>query len=205
MNKDGNRFSPIGLLRDLLRNYFYAIFFAAVAAMLVRMYVAEAFKIPTDFMAPTLLPGDHIFVNKLAYGGKVPERGDVIIFSFPNDLRKEYIKRVVAIGGDTIEIRDKKVLLNGTQITAANYEEKLDGKTYNVQWTEEGAEKSMISIQVPAGKIFVLGDFRSKGQDSRNWGFIDPSMIKARASFIWFSFGSDGDGVRWDRLFRSIQ
>src|SRR5262245_53795458 len=88
--------SPLAVLSKLLKDYFFAIAGAAVVALLLRVYVVEAFRIPTDFMSPALLPGDHIFVNKLAYGkvfGGAPQRGDILVFSFTNDPTKDYIKR----------------------------------------------------------------------------------------------------------------
>lgn len=212
------RISPINALSSLLRNYFYAIVIAAIAAFAVRMYVAEAFKIPTDFMAPTLVPGDHIFVNKLAFIGKSPvARGNVVVFSFPNDPRKEFIKRVVGIAGDTVSIQDGGVILNGKRISEKSiakstrellvFDENLDGTVYQTQWISNSGTSTdnnglnMMPISVPAGKVFMLGDFRSKGQDSRSWGFIDVGLIKAKAIFVWLSIG---DSIRWDRMFTGI-
>jgi signal peptidase I len=170
-------------MKSLLSGYAIAIGTAAAVALLLRVFVLEAFRIPTDFMAPTLLPGDHIFVNKL---NKSPKRGDVVIFSFPNDATKDYIKRVVAIEGDKVEIRDGVVYLNG--------KDELADKKYRVSWegaTEEA--RRMMPVTVPEGHIFVLGDNRAKGQDSRTWGFLPAKQVEGRATLVWFS-------KSWSRL-----
>jgi signal peptidase I len=179
-------------LKGVLGGYALAIGGAATVALLLRVFVVEAFRIPTDFMTPTLLPGDHIFVNKLAYGRRFwstssqPKRGDVVIFSFPNDAAKDYIKRVVAIEGDKVEIRDGVVYLNGKK--------ELESAKYHVRW--EGATqdaRNMMPVTVPSGHVFVLGDNRAKGQDSRTWGFLPAAQIKGRAALVWFS-------PNWSRL-----
>lgn len=227
VGRDKQQASPVSALYSLLKDYFFAIAVAAAIALGLRVYVVEAFRIPTDFMSPMLLPGDHIFVNKLAYGGlpgiKAPEpaRGDVIVFSFPNDPTKDYIKRVVAIGGDTVEIRGSRVVLNGSTISQPadglnnndeRFEEQLDTHSYLVQWKGANAEaRKMTQVKVPQGQVFVLGDNRAKGQDSRAYGFLPIQNIKGKASLIWFSMGSSApggqggsSGVRWSRLLTRV-
>lgn len=207
--------SPLSTIQALLKNYFFAIIGAAVVALLLRVFVMEAFRIPTDLMAPMLLPGDHIFVNKLAYkeilglGDSAPARGDVVVFSMPNDPTKDYIKRVVALAGDKIEIRDSQVVVNGQVVSrdlgSDVFEESADGKTYQVQWTGAPPEtRKMFEVTVPEGHVFVLGDHRAKGQDSRAWGFLPASALEGRASLIWFSMGKP-DGVRWSRIFTRVK
>ena len=203
-------------LRTIARDYMIAIVLAAVAALLVRDFIIEAFKIPTDFMSPTLMPGDHIFVSKLSYrryglvGPRIePKRGDVVIFSFPNDPKKDFIKRVIAIEGDTVEIQDSVVFVNGKAISVPDVDagymtEEVGGKRFRVKWDSASKDAhKMTSARVPDNQVFVLGDNRSKGQDSRNWGFFQSNYIKGRATMIWFSAGSEG--VRWNRLFKGIE
>lgn len=209
--------SPLTALRALLKNYFVAIIGAAIVAFLLRVYVMEAFRIPTDLMAPTLLSGDHIFVNKLAYtaflGGQTPERGDVVVFSMPSDPTKDYIKRVIGLAGDRVEIRDGKILLNGETIShlidADTNEERLGERKFTVQWTSAAPEsRNMLEVTVPPDNVFVLGDHRAKGQDSRTWGFLPSSALKGRATFVWFSMGTGKgleEGVRWSRIFTKVK
>ncbi|MEW6058305.1 MAG: signal peptidase I [Bdellovibrionota bacterium] len=205
-------------LVSIIKNYFVAIAGAAIIALFLRIFVVEAFRIPTDFMSPMLLPGDHIFVNKLAYGGsfgispKPPKRGDVVVFSFPNDPSKDYIKRVVAVDGDEIEIRAGQVILNGKavsrQMNEDVFEEEVDGRKYFAKWAGVLPEaRKMMPVTVPQGQFFVLGDNRAKGQDSRGWGFLNYGYLKGRAAWIWFSAGSDGEGplgLRWSRMFTRV-
>lgn len=223
--------SPISVMISLLKDYFFAIVGAAVVALILRVNVVEAFRIPSDFMAPTLLPGDHIFLNKLAYGGhfgmklRMPVRGDVVVFGFPNDLTKDYIKRVVAIEGDTAEIKQGQVYINGKsisrQLSDDVFEEELEGHKYQAQWKGSPLEnRKMMPLTVPSGQVFVLGDNRARGQDSRSWGFLQLSYLQGRASVIWFSTETANSstlpeitsakeapglfGVRWSRVITRV-
>jgi signal peptidase I len=220
--------------KSTLREYAESIGVAVLIALLLRSFVVEAFKIPSGSMIPTLKVGDHIFVNKFIYGlgwplsgvkfwryGK-PHRGDVIVFKYPEEPDKDFIKRVVAIEGDTVEIRDGRVLLNGqvlprehvgvltyTDISdevspprvesrvADEWRETIDGKPFSI-YTNVGASASVCSwgcgkpIKVPEGKVFVMGDNRDNSHDSRYWGFVPDEFIKGKALFIWYS----GDPTR---------
>jgi signal peptidase I len=209
---------PFHALEYLLRNYFLAIFSAAALALVLRIFFFEAYRIPTDFMAPLLLPGDHIFVNKAAYSGITskapPSRGDVVIINFPSDARKDYIKRVIAVGGDTVEIRDGIIHLNkgpiGTENKDKTVTENIDGRSWLARWGESTREsRTMMHVTVPDGQVFVLGDNRSKGQDSRNWGFLPVDFLKGRAALIWLSISPDKEGgffgIRWPRVFTKIE
>ena len=206
--------SPIEALRSLLKNYFVAIFGAAAIALLLRVYVVEAFRIPTDLMAPMLLPGDHIFVNKLAYNGpfgfstQTPHRTDVVVFAFPNEPDKDYIKRSIGLPGDTVEIKSEEIFLNGKNISRHIkddlYEEEIDGHKYQVRWDgTPQEERSMVKVTVPKDELFLLGDNRARGQDSRVWGFLPISDLQGKASMVWFS--SDQGQVRWSRLFKKVE
>ncbi|MGE4232586.1 MAG: signal peptidase I [Bacteriovoracia bacterium] len=208
------------ILKKILKNYLFAIAVSAIIAICIRAFVFEAFRIPTDFMAPTIRPGDHVFTYKLAYHSHSIERGDVIIFSFATDPAKEYIKRVIGVEGDHLEIKAGILYLNGKQVTQANpkkeengveiFDEVLDKKSFKISWlqsnqsAENDSSKNMISVQVPKGHVFVLGDHRSKGQDSRNWGFLPVSMVKGKAILIWFSVDPKTKSIRWDRFFKRL-
>lgn len=213
---------PGEIIMKLIRDYLAAIILAAVGAMLVRTYFVEAYRIPANFMAPALIAGDHIFVNKTAFrryglvGPKTaPKRGDIIVFSFPSDSKKDFIKRVVGVAGDEVEIKNRIVYLNGKPLSEplANdpeaYTEKLDGHEYVASWQRGPYEKQetqvdhMSAAKIPDGQILVLGDNRVHGQDSRNWGFVSSSYVKGRASFIWFSSGNGK--IHFNRFFTSVR
>lgn len=201
------------------REYVEAFGIALVIALVVRTLLIQAFKIPSSSMENTLLVGDHIFVNKFIYGyhipftkGRVlqfksPERGDIIVFVFPEDTEKDFIKRVIGIPGDEVEVRQKTVYLNGQPIRE-DYARFVEGAD------PEGlvrARDDMPAIKVPAGKYFVMGDNRDRSYDSRFWGFVDAEAVIGKAMFIYFSIDwSRGVGwmevwrwpelVRWNRI-----
>ncbi len=192
-----------------LREYAEAFAVALLIALLVRALVVQAFKIPSGSMENTLLVGDHIFVNKFIYGyhipssrGRVfayrtPERGDIIVFEFPEDPSKDFIKRVIAVPGDTVEIRDKGVYVNDRRIEEP-YVRYADGSTV------DGFVRSrdnLPAVAVPPGKYFVLGDNRDRSYDSRFWGFVDADAIVGKALFIYFSIDW-GKEVRWYQVWR---
>ena len=188
----------MNVVARVLRHYVTVILLAASVAFAVRIFVVEAYRVPWDFMAPCLDTGDLIFVNKLSYGlfaAKPPRRGDVVVFSLFSDPGKEYLKRVIGLPGDRVEIRESVVYLNGKPISKAQeeglghlaaFEEEVDGLRYEVLWDHVG---SLPEVVVPENNLFVLGDNRSKGQDSRHWGFLPMTGVKGRAWFIWWSKG----------------
>jgi signal peptidase I len=188
-------------------------------AMGIRAAVMEAFNFPTASMAPTVLMGDHFFVAKGAFA-KVAARGDLAAFRAPEG-RQIYLKRVVGVGGDRVQIKDGKLSLNGTAIatqledssyeyddldeesgkairrTASLWREEIDGHPFFVMHTE-GALDEAVDITVPAGHVYVLGDNRQNSLDSRHFGPVPLSEITGRATVLWWSKGSDG--IRWDRI-----
>ncbi len=183
-----------------LREYVEAFVVALLIALVVRTLVVQAFKIPSGSMENTLLVGDHIFVNKFIYGyhipytkGRIlefrhPKRGDIIVFEFPEDPSKDFIKRVVGVPGDTVEIRNKVLYVNGAPVRE-NYVRYADGPGV------EGippARDNAPALRVPPGKLFVMGDNRDRSYDSRFWGFVDTDKVVGKALFIYFS-------VDWSR------
>jgi signal peptidase I len=203
-----------------------AIAFVALGLFAVTLRAAwvEAFKIPAGSMLPALQVGDHMFVAKAA---KQPRRGDVAVFRYPNDPRLDFVKRVVAVGGDTIEVRDNQLVLNGQPVPRVHvdepceyddyvedegrwekrpcdaWDETLDGRTYRVFFDHNGGEHSTRPVTVPAGSYFVLGDNRDNSHDSRYWGFVPSENIKGVARKIWWSQGPDG--VRWGRIDQPVR
>ena len=203
--------------KSALRENIEAILVAIVLALFIRTFVVQAFKIPSGSMLNTLQIGDHILVNKFIYGIRLPfagtviipvsdpERGDIVVFEFPEDPKKDFIKRVVGVAGDSIEIRNKKVYVNG-QLQNHDYAIHLDP---HIQRAERDRD-NLGPITVPEGKIFVMGDNRDYSYDSRFWGFVDLEALKGKAFMIYWSWDKDNDGsfidyVRWDRLFDMLK
>ena len=187
--------------KSVVREYAEAILIAIVLALFIRTFVIQAFKIPSGSMKPTLLVGDHILVNKFIYGIKLPftdkilislgepERGDVVVFKFPLDTRKDYIKRVIGLPGDRVELVDKQLLINGrpTEDPNANY-------------SMSGSMRMYGPVTVPADHLFVMGDNRDESSDSRVWGFVPRAYLKGKAFLIYWSWDRKSYGVRWSRL-----
>jgi len=194
--------------KSALRENIEAIVVAVVLALFIRTFVVQAFKIPSGSMKPTLQIGDHILVNKFIYGVKLPftgmtiipvktpKRGDIIVFKFPEDPDKDFIKRVVGIAGDVIEGRDKKIYVNG----------KLQHHDYAIH-TDPDIESGSFQprdnfgpVTVPEGSLFVMGDNRDHSYDSRFWGFVDLKAVKGKAFIIYWSWDKNNFGVRWNRF-----
>jgi signal peptidase I len=196
--------------KSVIREYAEALTVAILLALVIRTFVVQAFKIPSSSMEPTLQIGDHILVNKFIYGVRLPfvggrllpftspERGDVIVFVYPEDTSKDFIKRVVAVGGDTVEVKEKKVYVNGKPVE--------DPHAFYAEGDKGRREKrdNMAPKEVPEGKLFVMGDNRDRSYDSRFWGFVDVGEVKGKAFIIYFSWDSTATSplhwIRWDRL-----
>ncbi len=192
--------------KSVTREYIEALAVAIVLALFIRTFVVQAFKIPSGSMLPTLQIGDHILVNKLSYGLWVPgldarlfafsepSRGDVVVFIYPVDPTKDFIKRVVAVGGDVLQIRNKQVYVNGKAVVDphAYFADGEDGR-------QSSPRDNFGPVTVPAHHIFVMGDNRDRSYDSRFWGFVDLSAVKGRAFLIYWSW-TDNYKIRWERL-----
>ena len=183
--------------KSTVREYAEAFAIAILLALFIRTFVVQAFKIPSGSMEPTLLVGDHILVNKFIYGVKIPfirktvipviqpKRDDVIVFIYPLDKSKDFIKRVIGLPGDKIEIDGKELQING-EVYSDRY------GFYTEQ--EEGALDSPLKknrfgpITVPEGHVFVMGDNRDHSFDSRFWGFVPLKSVMGRAFFIYWSW-----------------
>lgn len=194
--------------KSALRENVEAILVAVVLALIIRTFVVQAFKIPSGSMKDTLLIGDHILVSKFIYGvklpfvhttvipGKDPQRGDVVVFEFPEDPDKDFIKRTVAVAGDRVEIHDKKVYVNGElqQHPFAKFDENYFIPA-NLQ-----PRDNFGPVVVPPDSLFVMGDNRDHSYDSRWWGFVSLKAVKGKAFMIYWSWDSENVGVRWKRL-----
>ncbi len=202
-----------------------AIIIAIVLALFIRTFVVQAFKIPSGSMEDTLLIGDHILVSKFAYGLQIPrpamvsffglripffethlirawgsvKHGDIIVFRFPGDRSKDYIKRVIGLPGDTVEVRDRLVFVNGREIDDSNAVHK--GNFYGNDTT---AGDNFGPYVVPAGRVFVMGDNRENSYDSRFWGTLPMSDIKGRAFIIYFSWDKNRHRIRGRRFLKRL-
>jgi signal peptidase I len=209
---------PRSSSKSIIREYTEAIVIAILLALFIRAFVVQAFKIPSGSMKPTLQIGDHILVNKFVYGIKVPftekeivpighpARHDIVVFRYPVDPSKDFIKRVIGLPGDTVLIRDKTVFVNGQRLEEpyAVFSDK------RILPATASPRDNMIAINVPENNLFVMGDNRDESYDSRFWKFVDMGQLKGKAFIIYWSWNSDGDFslnpdqgyVRWNRLGR---
>ncbi len=193
--------------KSVAREYAEALMVALLLAFFIRSFVVQAFKIPSGSMLPTLQIGDHILVNKFVYGLRLPypfektiaewgqpQRGDVIVFIYPRDPSKDFIKRIVAVGGDTVEIRHKQLYVNGAKVddpyaTFADGDQQVPGPRDNFG-----------PVTVPPQKLFVMGDNRDRSHDGRFWGFVDRDDVKGKAFLIYWSWDGSDRWVRWERI-----
>jgi signal peptidase I len=199
--------------RNIFQEYSEAFVVAVILAILIRALFVQAFKIPSSSMEPTLLVGDHILVNKFIYGIRVPftdgrwpqfkdpKSGDVIVFTYPEDRTKDFIKRVVAVGGEKVEVRDKRVYVNGKeQVNPHAVFRSKDFLPGNAT-----PRDNMRPEQVPPSHLFVMGDNRDFSHDSRFWGFVPETDVKGEAFLIYYSAAQDFPFVRLGRLFNVIR
>jgi signal peptidase I len=228
--------------KSTLREYFESIVIAVILALFIRTFVVQAFKIPTGSMEETLLIGDHLLVNKFVFGptesavertllpiGTITRR-DVLVFKYPEEPERDFIKRVIGLPGETVELREKKVYINGTPLeepyvhflTAPSVPSELH------EVTSFDVRERYGPVTVPPNHYFVMGDNRDNSQDSRYWGFLPRSYVKGRALVIYWSYESgredyldEGLGAsikrmgsvvthfftktRWERLFHQIR
>lgn len=198
--------------KSVAREWLEALAVAVLLALFIRTFVVQAFKIPSGSMIPTLLVGDHILVNKFIYGVRipvldtwivgpwVPERQDIIVFKYPHDESRDFIKRIIGLPGDVVEVRGKRVYIN---------EKPLD-ESYLLQADpamggNPGSPGDFYGpITVPEDKLFVLGDNRDHSQDSRFWGFLDIHKVEGEAFIIYWSWDTQEGGPRWNRLGKLI-
>lgn len=221
--------------KNAVREFLDALFVALLLALFIRTFIVQAFKIPSGSMIPTLLIGDHILVNKFVYGipipftnkklveFKQPERGEVIVFRYPREPDKDFIKRVVGVPGDTVAMDDGVLYINGHPIPRIPkgtfayassergggevhlrlYQEHLDGTIHEVLYNETPqllGEHDFGPIDVPPGMLFVMGDNRDYSNDSRAWGFLPIENVEGRAIAIYWSWDALAFRPRFDRI-----
>ncbi len=194
-------------------DYAKSIGIAILIALLIRAYIIQAFKIPSGSMIPTLLIGDHLLVTKFIYGVKLPlmenkvlvfdnpKRGDIIVFKYPEDPSRDFIKRVIAIEGDIIEGRDKKIYVNGKELK----EPYVRYSDSYIHPPDLDPRDNFGPITVPKGKLFVMGDNRDQSYDSRFWGFVDIKEVRGKALIIYWSWDSENGKPRLERIGKLIK
>ncbi len=194
--------------QNKLLEYAKAIGFALILALFIRAYFVQAFKIPSGSMIPTLLIGDHLLVNKFLYGTEIPfsndkiliirkpERGDIIVFRFPHEPDRDFIKRIIATEGDTIEIKNKNVYLNGALLNEP-YIQHTD--IYVITGGREPRD-NLPPQAVPKDMYFVMGDNRDQSFDSRYWGFVNAKDIRGKAFILYWSWDDVKKLPRFGRI-----
>ncbi len=227
--------------KSTAREYTESIGVAVLIALFLRAFVVEAFKIPSGSMIPTLQVGDHIFVNKFIYGVRLPftnikfgmeyrkpRRGEVIVFIYPKEPDKDFIKRIVGVEGDTVEVKNDQLFINGKPVPrrhvdedcryedyvedTAHWEERrcekwietMDGQPYTTVFDKNSSPHSYGPFSVPKDRVFVMGDNRDNSHDSRFWGFVPFDLIKGKAMIIWWSHG-EPEGFRYQRIFHLVR
>lgn len=196
---------PAVKAKSTVREYAEALVVALALALFIRTFFVQAFKIPSGSMLETLQIGDHLLVNKLLYGLRIPvygtrlfsyfhpEHNDIVVFVYPEDRDKDFIKRVIGIPGDEIEIRNKKLFRNGQPVGDEPYARYTEP-------AEPGPRDNFGPVTVPEGHVFVMGDNRDHSFDSRFWGFVPYEDIKGKAFIIYWSWDGDDSWVRWARI-----
>ena len=171
--------------KSVLREYAEALIIAVLLALVIRTFVVQAFKIPSGSMLPTLRIGDHILVNKFIYFFEPIRRGDIIVFKFPQDETRDFIKLVIGLPGETLEVRGREVLINGVPL-------KEPYAVYSDGPFAQALERERLGpLVIPPGKLFMMGDNRDHSMDSRAWGLLDLHKIKGKAFIVYFSLRSE--------------
>jgi signal peptidase I len=238
---NGQPGSPAPFRKSVAREYLESIVVAVILALFIRTFAVQAFKIPSGSMKENLLIGDHLLVNKLVYSpsfgpledtllGKRPvERGHVVVFKYPDDPTRDFIKRVVGLPGETIEIRNKQVYVNGKPLDEPYVhfiEQPLKPDDPDYALRSDSGRDDWGPRAVPEGQLLVLGDNRDNSRDSRFWGFLPRDQVKGRALLVYWSYEARDDEyratgwgetlkdwatlsafrrTRWDRFFHVIR
>jgi signal peptidase I len=205
--------------KSTAREYFESLCVAVILALFLRTFIVQAFKIPTGSMENNLLIGDHLLVNKFVFaptlsaveGTLLPidpiRRGDILVFKYPEEPERDFIKRTIGLPGETIELKNKKVYVDGKPLDEP-YVHFLfppdDSKPGDADFTDFDVRRNYGPVTVPEGHYFMMGDNRDNSQDSRYWGFMPREYVKGKALFIYFSLGDEIGNIRWSRLLHQI-
>ena len=213
-----------GFKKSVPREYLESVVVAVILALFIRTFVVQAFKIPTGSMENNLLVGDHLLVNKFIFAPTVTaaegevlpiepiRRGDVVVFKFPQDPERDFIKRVIGLPGETLEIRNKRVFIDGAPLDEPYVRFLQPPASGGAEATAYDVRERYGPVVVPADHYFVMGDNRDNSQDSRWWGFLPRSYVKGRALVIYWSFDEAAGApsnffsrIRWNRLLNQIR
>jgi signal peptidase I len=198
--------------KSAAREYFESIVIAVVLALFIRTFVVQAFKIPTGSMEENLLIGDHLLVNKFAFGPSetslerallplaTVKRLDIVVFKYPEQPEVDYIKRVIGLPGETIELKEKRIYINGKMIEEpyVHFLEPPGSSSDLHEVTPFDVRERYGPVTVPPNQYFVMGDNRDNSQDSRYWGFLRRDYIKGKALVIYWSYESDREDYQDD-------
>jgi signal peptidase I len=182
-------------IRGAAREYLEAILVALILALVLRTFVVQAYRIPSDSMKNTLEVGDFILVSKFSYHFREPRPDDILVFKYPLNPSKDFVKRCIAVEGQMVEIRDKVVYVNGERRTEPKSVRFGDA---TIVPADLGHLDNFGPVIVPPGTVFVLGDNRDNSRDSRVWGFLDKDLIRGKASFIYWSWAPDPNAPKWE-------
>jgi len=217
--------------KPIWREWLESLIVIAFMAIVIRSFIVAPFKIPSSSMVPTLEVGDYLFVWRYSYGFRipftdvqlmpsVPTRGDVVVFDYPEDRSKDYIKRLVGLPGDTIRYDHNRLFINGKEMplreigprayflgdgsvdVSTIFEEKLMDVTHPVLRKHFSIRDGV--WKVPEGKFMMLGDNRNNSRDSRFWGFVPQNFLVGKAAVVWWSWDSAKGEIRWERLGKLI-
>ena len=234
--------APRAFRKSTVREYFESIVIAVILALFIRTFVVQAFKIPTGSMENNLLIGDHLLVNKFVFGPAASSvermllpmgtihRGDVIVFKYPEEPDRDFIKRVIGLPGETLELKAKKIYINGAPLDEpyVHFLEPPNTDTDIHEVTSIDVRERYGPVTVPPNQYFVMGDNRDNSQDSRYWGFLQRDYVKGKALLIYWSYEAEredyeteGAGAtikalgsvfvhfftrtRWDRMLHQIR
>lgn len=218
--------------KSTLREWGESLLIVAILAIVIRSFIVAPFKIPSSSMIPTLEVGDYIFVLRYPYGLRIPFtdiqmfptsplRGDVVVFDYPEDRSKDYIKRIIGLPGDTIRYQDNKLSINGLEMpltkggertyflsdgsvdVSGKFRERLITKSHDVLRKTSSIRDG--EWKVPEGQYFVLGDNRNNSRDSRFWGFVPQAYLVGKATIIWWSWDAQQGAVRGARLGKLVE
>jgi len=208
--------------KSVVREYFESLVIAVILALFVRTWVFQAFQIPTGSMEPNLLVGDHLIVNKMIFAPTVTslerailphrdiQRGDIIVFKYPKNPERDFIKRVIGLPGDRLELHRKQVYINGKPMEQP-FAHFLEAPSTSGPPKVDDVREEYGPVTVPSGQFFMMGDNRDNSEDSRYWGFMPQTYVKGKALFIYFSIDQSKPGgnffsnIQWGRMLGRVR